>query len=324
MTAAGTAVPADGGTPPGRVVCVGGAVVDRLLHLLAPAVPRTSNPARGVSSFGGVARNVAENLARLGVHVTLVSCVGDDAAGLGLLAHAQQAGIDTSGVRSVPAASTAEYVAVLDPAGELEIGMAAMDVLAQVAVADLEAALADRGAAWVLLDCNLDPEVLAGCLAVARAAGARVAVDAVSTAKVVRLPVDLDGVDVLFLNLAEARALAEVRGVAVDEDDEPSAVDTAFAEVGRLLGAENVVLTRGDRPALVLMPGGIAGMNVVGTPDVVDVTGAGDAFIGGTLAALVRGEDLADACMSGTRVALLTVASEHSVRPDLSPEDLLP
>ena len=59
-------------SPTGGVLCAGGAVVDRLLHLHAPAVPATSNPARAAASYGGVARNVAENLARLGVDVGLV------------------------------------------------------------------------------------------------------------------------------------------------------------------------------------------------------------------------------------------------------------
>jgi pseudouridine kinase len=300
------------------VVCVGGAVVDRLLHLLGPAVPRTSNPARAVSSHGGVARNVAENLARLGVEVALVSCVGDDAAGRGLLAHAREAGIDIAAVRTVAGATTAEYVAVLDPGGELLIGIAAMDVLARVTVADLAAGL-EPGAGWVLVDCNLEPAVLAGCVAAAVASRGRVAVDAVSTAKVLRLPAELSGVDVMFCNLAEARALVAARGLFVPDGED---ADLAAAVQG--LGATNVVLTRGPRQALVLTPEGVAAMGVAGQPDVVDVTGAGDAFIGGTLAALVAGHDLAAACARGTRIALLTVGSDRSVRPDLSPEDLLP
>ena len=56
-------------------------MLDRTLRLAAAPVPGSSNPARMSTGFGGVARNVAENLARLGVPVALVSRVGDDDSG---------------------------------------------------------------------------------------------------------------------------------------------------------------------------------------------------------------------------------------------------
>ena len=106
------------------ILCVGGAVVDRKYTLTSHAVAATSNPAVATTSWGGVARNVAENLARLGVPVSLVSRVGDDAAGADLLRHTAAAGVDVSGV--LVGGTTAEYVAVLDPAGDLVLGVAAM------------------------------------------------------------------------------------------------------------------------------------------------------------------------------------------------------
>ncbi|WP_158220885.1 PfkB family carbohydrate kinase [Kineosporia sp. R_H_3] len=310
--------------PGGRVVCVGGAVVDRLLHLLAPAVAGTSNPARAAASYGGVARNVAENLARLGADVALVACVGDDAAAPGLLAHAAAAGVDVAGVRRVHGATTAEYVAVLAPSGDLEIGVAAMDVLTQVTPDDVAAALS-RGPAvsWVFLDCNLTADALAGSIAVCRAAGARVAVDAVSTAKAVRLPADLRGVDVLFCNVDEAQALAAATGAVLTVGPEDGGWETELAAAPQRRGAAAVVLTRGPRGPLVVTATEFASMNVV-PADAVDVTGAGDALVAGTLAGLLAGQDLTRAVAVGARVAARTVTSEHTVVPDLTPEDLLP
>jgi hypothetical protein len=49
-----------------RVLCVGAATVDRSFRSLDPIRPGTSNPVVSTKGFGGVARNVAENLARLG------------------------------------------------------------------------------------------------------------------------------------------------------------------------------------------------------------------------------------------------------------------
>ena len=99
-------------------------MLDRTLRLAATPVPGSSNPARMSTGSGGVARNVAENLARLGVPVALVSRVGDDDSGRELLAGLDRAGVDRSAMREVAGAATAQYVALLDPAGELVIAAA--------------------------------------------------------------------------------------------------------------------------------------------------------------------------------------------------------
>src|SRR5690606_24733751 len=60
------------------VVCIGGANVDRKFRMEKPAQMGTSNPASVTRSVGGVARNVAENLGRLGHRVKLMSIAGND------------------------------------------------------------------------------------------------------------------------------------------------------------------------------------------------------------------------------------------------------
>ena len=288
-----------------RVVCAGGAVADRKYHLVHPPAGGTSNPARGSSAHGGVARNVAENLARLGVAVRLVSRVGDDDAGRALKRRLTAAGADVTHVTATRGFDTAEYVAVLDPEGDLVIGVAAMDVFTAISTSDLDRGLAD-GADWLFLDCNLHPALLEH--GVARgAAGVRVAVDAVSTIKVTRLPGDLTGVDLLFCNADEARAYLT----------DPS--DTDDGEVAaRILdaGAGAVVLTRGAAGVVVADPDGVREHPAV-PADVVDVTGAGDALVAGTLAALLAGRDLDAAANAGARLAALTVAVAETVRTDL-------
>lgn len=293
------------------MVCIGGAVVDRKLHLLAPAVPATSNPARSATASGGVARNVAENLLRLGVEVALVSRVGADDAGSALLAHLSGLGVGVQGVTVVPGAATAQYVAVLDPAGDLVIGVADMGVLDGVGPADVDAAWPSPPA-WVVADCNLSRAALAEVLARSRTTGVPVAVDAVSTPKVARLPRDLTGIAVLFCNHDEAAALLAAHGRDTGGDDAQLALRLREA------GAGAVVLTRGA-DGVVLADTGGAGTVPACPATAVDVTGAGDALVAGTVAALAAGRSLADAVGVGTLVAARTVESEHSVVPDLPP-----
>lgn len=60
---------------------IGGANMDLKARSHARATSRTSNPGHGSMAPGGVARNIAENLGRLGNRVHLVSVVGRDPLG---------------------------------------------------------------------------------------------------------------------------------------------------------------------------------------------------------------------------------------------------
>jgi len=77
-------------------------------------VPGTSAPGTVRLSIGGVARNVAENLARLGVHATLLSAVGDDPMGRFLLDATAHAGVNVEHVLVRRGQRSGAYIAVLN------------------------------------------------------------------------------------------------------------------------------------------------------------------------------------------------------------------
>jgi pseudouridine kinase len=166
---------------PHTIVCCGGAALDRSYHAHAPLRFGTSNPVSSKLGFGGVARNVAEILARLGVATSLVTAVGDDEAGRALLRHCRELGIDTSHVVRSAQHATAEYAAILAPDGGLVVGLAAMAIFDALTVEALEPPWPHlASAAWVFADCNLPAPVLRALMAQRRGASFRLAVDAVS------------------------------------------------------------------------------------------------------------------------------------------------
>ncbi len=289
-----------------RIVCIGGAAIDRKYRALDAIRPGTSNPVVSERSFGGVARNVAENMARLGIQAALASAVGDDDNGRALLDDLNRLGIDTRAVTVSGGHATAEYVAVLQPDGELAVGLANMAVFEEITPALLRRI--DLGSAWIFADCNLPPETLHALIGLARQRGLMLAIDAVSTPKVVRLPQDLNGLGALFLNLDEARVCL----------DRPEAEPEAAVRALLARGVERVVLTLGDEGLVAADPSGIATIGAIRAA-IVDATGAGDALIAATLAAMMKGATLPDAARLGTAAAALTVESPVSVRPDLSP-----
>jgi pseudouridine kinase len=302
--------PTFAGEPPrDRVVCVGNAALDRTFAVAGSVQMATSNPATVRSGFGGVARNVAENLARLAVPVALVTQIGDDAGGRALRDDCAALGIDVQGVMLSPAYPTPEYVAIIDGDSELVVGAAATAAIDALTVANLGAAFDEDGrTAWTFADCTLPAAVIAALLEDRRAGGPPLAIDAVSTARARRLPRNLKGLDLLFLNDDEARALL---GDAAPGDVR----DVAGALRER--GAEAVVLTRGARGAVVADANGTVEIAAArATP--IDVTGAGDALIAGTLFGLLTGEPLADAVRTGTLVAAMTMESAATVSRSLS------
>jgi pseudouridine kinase len=297
------------------IVCVGGSNIDRKLRSLAALQMGNSNPASLTESPGGVARNVAENLARLGLAVHLLSAFGDDAAGRALLAQAKQLGVDSSASLIAADAPTGSYTAVLNPDGSLALGLAQMDLCERMTPDFLAQCAAQRAQArLMLIDLNLPADSIQQLLLEAQAEGsaALVAV-AVSAPKMARLPADLRGLSLLMLNRDELSACA---GMAIDGDADLALAHQRLSERGlrRLIvtqGADAICFGAAGEPLKSLKPK---------RAKVVDVTGAGDAFAAGVCAGLSQApEDLAGACRLGMTLARLTLQTDCTVSPELSP-----
>jgi pseudouridine kinase len=303
------------------VVCIGAANLDRKLRSLAPLTPATSNPASQTESFGGVARNIAENLVRLGAPVSLFTATGSDSSGAALLAHAQALGIDTGGALRVQGACSGAYTAVLDQNGELVMALADMalyDALTPTFIASRQARLASS--ALVVADLNLPRESLEALTGIARRGDAPLVLVAVSEPKMARLPRNLAGVRLLILNQGE---LAVRAGHALAT---PGAIEDAMRA---LLddGVQDLIVTRGADSVLYTNGGAIAQLAAAPVDGIVDVTGAGDAFAAAVCWSLLQ--DDADgtldlACRRGLRASALTLASHETVHPRLAPEMLAP
>jgi len=296
------------------VVVIGGANMDLHAQARTELLPGTSNPGTSQLSPGGVGRNVAEVIARLGTACHLVSVVGDDPLGVELLAHTEEAGVDVTQVRQRQGVLTGTYAAILDPAGELMVAvadMAATDLITPLVVE--AAASLIRGASVLVLDGNLLQATIEHALAIAVEAGIRVVLDPVSVPKSVRLrPVLGPGIDLITPNRAE---LAAFTGLPTRTEAE---IEAAIEHV-RALGVLAVWVGMGREGSLLIGPSGRHRLPAV-VVEPVDVTGAGDAMVGAFCHASLRGESRPDAARYGQAAAALTVTSRSTVRTDLSDE----
>lgn len=296
----------------GTVVCVGGANVDRkaTVEVLRPG---TSNPVSYRASAGGVARNVAENLVRLGACVSLVTFVGDDPAGAELLSQCVRSGIDVSRSITMEGYNTGSYTAILDRSGELQLGLADMEIYDAITEQMLEERrLLFDSARFVFADTNLPAESIEWLIQNAGERGWKLVIDPVSNQKARKLRGDLGSVYCLLCNMAEA---AEIGGSEIGDASGVEGISASL--LGR--GLERFAVTMGGQG--VYCRGGDVScrMNALESR-VVEVTGAGDAFIAGTIWAFLNDLDFPDAARYGLRAAQVTIQTESSVSEWMGPD----
>lgn len=300
-----------GEEPP--VVVIGGANMDVKARSTARAVPATSNPGTASMTAGGVGRNIAENLARLGTRTHLVAAVGNDALGDQVLSATSGAGVHVEHVRR-SARATGTYTAVLDTDGELVVAVADMTATDELSPEHVSSARDLIGTAGlVVLDGNLAAQTLALALDLATAAGVRVLLEPVSVPKATALAHLVEPGRPLFAVTPNRDELAALT-------DLPTRTDRQLLRAAAALhdrGVRHVWVHLGARGSLLSGPGGHEFLPAVAA-EVEDVTGAGDASLAAFCHALLAGSEPADAAAYGHAAAALTIASTHTVRPDLT------
>ena len=285
-----------------RVTVFGGATIDRVAQSFGNPVMGASNPGRAHRQSGGVGFNVACVLARLGITVRFVSRVGADSDGDLIRDACVAAGVDASDVSTSAERPTAGYHAAFDNRGELIIGIADMEVCAELTPAVVGPAATEPAAdeLWVV-DANLPEETLAFLVEQATVTGIPVAALSVSPVKAMRLASLLNDLALLFTNRREAAAL-------LGKDPNLAGSTTALAADLSRTRQTRIVVTAGGEP-MIAARGGETRSYVPLKTSIAAVNGAGDSFAAGTIAAMAEGRSLNAAVRFGLAAAALTI--EH-------------
>jgi len=301
------------------VVVIGGSNLDIKARTSAPLQPRTSNPGRGSMAPGGVGRNIAENLARLGTRTVLISSVGRDSAGETVLAQTAAAGVRLEHVHRTDQ-PTGTYVALLDHDGELVAALSDMAATAELGPEQLNAARDVIAAGSLLvLEGNLPPAALDHALDLAHAAGVRAILEPVSAPKAALLASHVTPERPLFAVTPNREELEALTGMPTRTNRDVQTAADALHERGVALvwvrlGPRGSMLSErsdDDTPVRTELP-------AVATV-VEDVTGAGDSMLAAFCHGLLNGLSAVDAARLGHAAAALTIASPFTVRPDLTP-----
>ena len=298
-----------------QIIAIGGANVDRKFSIHGDVQLGTSNPAKVSESVGGVARNIAENLGRLGNRVSLMTTLGDDHDGV-LIEQSSGAYMNLVLAEKLKEEKTGSYTAVLDHFGELVIAMANMSIYDQL-LPDLlkkhEAIL--QKASCLIIDLNCPLETVQYIKEFAQHRQIPLAIIPVSSPKMERMPHDLQGVSYLICNRDEAETYLDLKLETYAHYEK--AVKALLQK-----GAEYVVLTLGEHGVMVGNEEKVTHYKAVKTNHIVDVTGAGDAFVSAFLHGILNNEELEEAVQFGLLSASKTLQSDRTVREDLTKENL--
>jgi len=295
------------------VVCVGDVMTDVLAVARAPLAAGSDTASRVVVAGGGAAANTAAWLAVAGHPVTFVGRVGDDVFGRTAVAELTATGVSVRAAvdRGHPT-GTCVVVVTQDGSRSMfpDTGANAALVAADLPADAFTTAAHLHLSGYTLLTEGSRPAGLAA-LDLARAAGMSISVDPGSAGPIGRVGAAamlgwVRGVDLLLANADEAELLAGRPG------DPSAAADHLAGIVGEVvvkLGAGGATWTRAgaDRrhaPAVAI--------------DVVDTTGAGDAFAAGFLPGWLAGDDPGEALRAGCRVAAAAVG-RPGARPTAPP-----
>lgn len=269
-----------------------------------------SNPGRVTLSPGGVGRNIAENLCRLGRRVSLVTVLGNDAYADAIREHSRNVGIDLSFSITDPLGRTSTYLCLNEQNGDLHAAVSDMTVCSQLTPDRLEPILPELNRGDLLIaDANLPEETISW---IAGHVNIPIAADPVSAAKAQRLRPLLSRLVFLKPNLQEAELLA---GFAPGTAGSYSRIADALHALGvsrvfLSLGAQGVWADDGKEGALIpCVPG-----------TVVNTSGCGDAFVAAAADAYLRGLGTMECACRGLAAAAICAEDPAAVSPQMSEE----
>mmetsp|Transcript_3114 Transcript_3114/g.11940 ORF Transcript_3114/g.11940 Transcript_3114/m.11940 type:complete len:308 (+) Transcript_3114:1611-2534(+) len=300
-------------------------------------IPETSNPGETYISMGGVARNVNEALARLGVNPLFIGAIGRDSFGNLIERHfSDSLKITTRGLKNSAQDRTAIYSCILDNDGELVSAIADMDILEKAITANhilkFEAFIAR--AALVFIDANLNDQALKCVAKLCQKYNVSLFFEPTSVPKSVRCVHSgiLPQITFMKPNKDELFAMADA---VLDREGKSKHVRSVKDAMNVLLdaGVKSIIYSAGAADVIVATvcergPSTASDHTFFSFPvrkldSMVSATGAGDSFCAGFVFGCVQRQSLENCVKLGCESARLTLQSKYAVAEELTAERVL-
>lgn len=290
-------------------ICVIGSVfVDQKAYPYGKFIPDGRNPGYEKLFYGGVGRNVAENMARLGMNSKFVGLVDDDGVGSDVLTALGRSGVDTRFVRKCKS-GMGKWIAIFDETGDVAASISIRPDLSPIAdIIETHHKEIFEDADAVVLELDVEECAVERAFYYAKKYNKPVyCVVSIMSITLERRKYFKD-IDCFVCNLQEAEMLFGEPFSERDTADIKAEIEKRFAETG----FKKLIVTLGKRGS-VYFEAGASGYCPAAHAYVVDTTGAGDAFASGAFSALAMKCSLAEAAYMGTKAAAGVIESEQNV-----------
>ncbi len=259
---------------------------------------------------GGVGRNVAENIGRLGLPTSLVSSVDKGSIGNDVVDRLAASGVGSAFLARTDTGGMGMWLAVMDENGELAGSISQMpDLQGMENSLSLMGEAMMEQATHVALELDLNERITRQVLKLAKKKAKPVYGLPGNLEVVMKAPDVLDGLALFVCNHIE---LGRLCGEDFSDADAEKIL-MRLPQVTKKMGLQALVVTLGARGSVYYDAANEEqGFQPALPVKVVDTCGAGDAFFSGALAGLARGDSLAAAVVTGTEVAACTIQSAEN------------
>lgn len=274
-----------------------------------------SNPGKVHMAFGGVGRNITENIARLGGNVAMLSVIGDDQMGLAAKAELESLGVDTSCIKVLEGENTAMYLSILDDRKDMELALCDMDIIEAITPEVLKSHEEFlKSSRMVALDGNLSERLME--FATDMLEGVPLFYDPVSAAKAVKAKRFIGRFHSVKPNIMEAEILT---GMTISDEEGVRKAGQWFIDQG----VKRVFITLNKDGVYYRDENGDGFIRPAKDLKVVSATGAGDSFSATIMLGFVQGRTAEETARMGMAASSIAMESAHAVNKNMNMEELL-
>ena len=294
-----------------RIAIVGGSCVDIFATSASPLISHDSNPGKVNIGFGGVGRNIAENLARLGQDATLIAPFGSDPFSARMLDCTASAGVHTEHALIAPDCQAPFYVSINDSHGDMAVAVNDMQICELITPEVLSTKLDILNTCdAVILDANIPQESVSF---LAKHCAPPLFAEAVSMKKAGKLLPSLPRFTALKANVQEAQALLGIQ-VTNDLRSLEGAANRFHA-----MGIPHVFITLGKHGAFY-SGFGKQFLQTAYPVNAINWNGCGDAFCAAAFLGVLEQEPPQRLLRNALAAAAFTAESAQAVHPHISME----